>query len=116
MRRIALFFLQHTNAVFPVTAVSSLRFVRRAWGGNQDASLSVGAVGRYEGAAGMGSRVQDNLGQGSYPVFEKIPCCAISGTVFFSIDGHSEFCGASLKTALMLPATVIFSVIPPYLF
>lgn len=45
----------------------------------------------------MGSRVQGNLGQGSYSGFEKTPCCAISGTVFFSIDGHSEFCGASLK-------------------
>lgn len=116
MRRIALFFLPHTNAVFTITDVSSLRFVRRAWGGIRDASLSVGAVGRYEGAAGMGSRVQGNLGQGSYSVFEKIPCCAVSGTVFFSIDGHSEFCGASLKNALMLPATVIFSVTPPYRF
>lgn len=64
-------------------------------------------MGGCEGAAGVGSRVQGNLGRGSYSVFEKILCYTISGIVFLSIEGHLEFCGASLENALSLPAIVL---------
>lgn len=94
MRRLRLFFLQVTNAGFTVTAVCSWGFVRRAWGENQDDSLSMGAVGGCEGATELGSRVQ----LGKDPTLSlKSPCCTISGTIFFNIDRHLEFCGASLK-------------------
>lgn len=51
-------------------------------------------MGGCEDTAGVEFRVQGNLGQGSYSVFEKVLCYTINGTVFLSIDGHLEFRGA----------------------
>lgn len=64
----------------------------------------------------VGSGVQVGLGQGSNSVFAKSLCSEINGTVFLSIEGHSEFCAVGFgKYFVITFNNLLFPVTPLYL-
>lgn len=86
-----LFVPQHTHAI------CSYPFLLGVCGGPGERSTTPASVLKE---LQRGVQPAGAFGQGSYSVSKMSLCCAINGTVFCSIDGHLEFCGASLENAL----------------